>query len=106
MEGTSKYDWNNTIIEFIGTFVFLSVILNVAMKGHGGSFTPLAIGLSLTVAIYMLIHDGASCHFNPAVSFMSWCRGDTTAIVLAMFVLAQLAGAGAAWGLHKYVIKA
>ena len=97
--------WTNTIIEFIGTFVFLSVIMNVAMKGNGGVFTPLAIGLALTVSIYMLIYNGATCHFNPAVSFMSWLRGDTPLKVLGMFIAAQLAGAGAAFALHKYIIK-
>jgi len=97
--------WSNVIIEFIGTFVFLSVIMNVAFKGHGGVLTPLAIGLALTVAIYMLIHDGATCHFNPAVSFMSWLKGDTASKVLGIFVVAQLAGAAAAYGLHTYVVK-
>lgn len=100
----SKYD--NVIVEFIGTFVFLSVIYNLAMKGNGSVLTPFAIGLGLTVAIYMLSHAGASLHFNPAVSFMSLCRGDITIMIFGLFVLAQLFGALCAYGLHTYVVKA
>jgi glycerol uptake facilitator-like aquaporin len=99
-------NFDNAIIEFIGTFVFLSVIYNVAMKGNGTILTPFAIGLALTVAIYMVCNGTSACHFNPAVSFMAWCKGDLALIGLAMFIVAQLLGAGCAWAMHTRVLKA
>ncbi len=104
MVATDNIYWTNVIIEFIGTFVFLSVIMNAAMKGHGGFLTPIAIGLGLVAAIYMFNNEHSVNHYNPAVTFMSWCRGDTTNMVLGSFIGAQLAGAFAAYAVHKYAV--
>jgi glycerol uptake facilitator-like aquaporin len=76
--------------------------MNMAMKNNGGIMTPLGIGLALTVAIFMFAPMG-DCHFNPAVSFMGWCTGSLAGSVLAVYIIAQLAGAGAAWGLNRYL---
>jgi aquaporin Z len=98
-------NWVNVIIEFIGTFVFLSVIMNVAMKGNASMIAPIAIGLGLTVAIYMMNNDMSSNHYNPAVSFMAWCDGRIIFTVLIAYIIAQLAGGYAAFALHRYIIK-
>ena len=52
---------NKLFVEFIGTFIFLSVILTTG--------DPFAIGLALAVVIYFggKVSGG---HFNPAVSVM------------------------------------
>jgi glycerol uptake facilitator-like aquaporin len=75
------------------------------MKGNGTVLTPVAIGLALTVAIYMVSHAGTHCHFNPAVSFMSWCKGEIPLMVLGMYVIAQLLGGFGAYALHTYIVK-
>lgn len=65
MQSEMKY-----VIEFIGTFVFLSVILRVtSADSKVGNLAPLAIVLALLTAIYF---DGgvSGGHFNPAVSVM------------------------------------
>lgn len=99
---STDMNWTNVIIEFIGTFVFLSVIMNAAFKGNGGILAPIAIGIALIAAIYMFNGSG---HFNPAVTFMSWCHGSSTTMVLAAYTIAQLAGAFAAFAVHTYVVK-
>lgn len=95
-------NWKKVLIEFIGTFVFLSVILNVAMNNNGGIVTPIAVGIALTTVIYMFNGIGDN-HFNPAVSFMAWIRGDIIVFVLIAYFIAQILGACGAFVVNKYL---
>jgi len=52
------------LTEFVGTFVFVSVI---GLAGQAGPFGPLAVGLSLMAMVYMGGHVSGA-HYNPAVS--------------------------------------
>jgi aquaporin Z len=71
------------ITEFVGTFVFLSVILTT------GQAFP--IGLALAVAIYFggSISGG---HFNPAVSTMMLAKGAISIEKWIAYVIAQVLG--------------
>lgn len=89
------------VVELIGTFIFLSVILTcVKASDIGPAVTPLAIGLALTAVIYFGggISDG---HFNPAVSVMfglsdgKWER-------YSVYIVGQLLGAIAAFYFVRY----
>jgi len=73
----------NLLTEFVGTFVFLSVILTT------GQAFP--IGLALAVAIYFggSISGG---HFNPAVSTMMLVKGAITMETWIGYVIAQVLG--------------
>jgi len=73
----------NIVTEFIGTFVFLAVILTT------GQAFP--IGLALAVAIYFggSISGG---HFNPAVSTMMLAKGAITVNTWIAYVIAQVLG--------------
>ena len=55
-------------VEFLGTFLFLSVIL--------ASGSPVLIALSL-LAVILLGGSISGGHFNPAVSVMMWFNGVT-----------------------------
>lgn len=71
------------LTEFVGTFVFLSVILTT------GQAFP--IGLALAVAIYF----GGSVsggHFNPAVSTMMLVKGAINMETWIGYVIAQVLG--------------
>tara|TARA_B100000941_G_C28376302_1_gene484904 strand:+ start:558 stop:830 length:273 start_codon:yes stop_codon:yes gene_type:complete len=86
------------LVELIGTFVFLSVILRVGQ--------PIPIAVALLSAIYFggSISGG---HFNPAVSFMMYLNNALTMNDLPMYVVAQLTGGAAALYFHKMIpIKA
>lgn len=53
------------ILEGIATFLFVTVIYQVAVNKHGGNLAPIAIGFTLTAAILAIgIYTGAS--LNPA----------------------------------------
>jgi glycerol uptake facilitator-like aquaporin len=75
------------LVEFLGTFLFLSVIVATGQ--------PLLIALALLVVI--LLGGGISGgHFNPAVSLMFYAKGALTTQDLAGYIVAQcLGGLGA-----------
>jgi aquaporin Z len=79
--------------EFIGTFIFLGVILKTG--------DPLAIGIALASVIYFggKVSGG---NFNPAVSFMMLLSNKMDIIKFIAFVIAQLLGASAAFIFHSY----
>jgi len=71
------------LVEFIGTFTFLSVIMATGQA--------LPIGLALAASIYWggPISGG---HFNPAVSVMMAANGKISIPVLIGYVVAQVIG--------------
>jgi aquaporin Z len=71
------------LVEFIGTFTFLSVILATGQA--------LPIGLALAASIYWggSISGG---HFNPAVSVMMAVNGKISTMNLIGYILAQVLG--------------
>ena len=75
------------ITEFIGTFIFLSVILAT------GEAIPIGIALAAAILFGGKISGG---NFNPAVSFMMYMNGTLAPEDCAFYVIAQLAGAAAA----------
>jgi glycerol uptake facilitator-like aquaporin len=83
--------------EFLGTFVFLSVILNTSEMGVS---SPLGAGIGLMAAIF-LVSKFSKGHLNPAVTLMSWFAKDTTTNDAIVHVLAQLLGGVAAWWVNK-----
>jgi aquaporin Z len=83
---------NKYVAEFLGTMFFLYVILATGK--------PIAIGLSLIVAI-MMIGNISGAHLNPAVSVMMVLAGRLSTKELVPYVLAQLAGSVVALELFK-----
>ena len=79
--------------EFIGTFIFLAVIL---MSGD-----PLAIGITLASVIYFggKVSGG---NFNPAVSYMMLLSKKIDASKFIVYIIAQLLGATGAYLFYSY----
>ena len=74
------------LTEFVGTFIFLSVI---ALSGFAGALAPLAIGVALMVMVYMGGHISGG-HYNPAVSFGVFLRRKIDLQTMVTYWLAQL----------------
>ena len=91
MHSFSKY-----LVEFIGTFVFLSVILST------GEAFP--IGLALSVVIFFG-GDISGGHFNPAVSTMMFIKHKLETPDYIGYVISQILGGLAAYLFNKYVPK-
>ena len=75
------------ITEFIGTFIFLSVILATG--------DPLAIGLALVAVVYFGAKVSGG-HFNPAVSIMLYLKKAINDKELIGYILSQVLGGVAA----------
>lgn len=73
--------------EFLGTFLFLSVILVYA----GTQYAGFPIGMALAVMIFALGYISGG-HFNPAVSTMFAVNGTIDWIDWAFYVVLQIAG--------------
>jgi aquaporin Z len=82
------------LIEFIGTFFFLYVVLAVG--------TPLAIGAALALAIYVggSISGG---NFNPAITIMMIAAKKQRIETALPYIVAQVAGGLAALALYKTI---
>jgi aquaporin Z len=71
------------ITEFIGTFIFLSVVISSGQ----------AIPIGLTLAAVILFGAGSSAtHFNPAISTMMMVAGKMPLETYAGYVIAQILG--------------
>lgn len=65
---TSSAVWTAALFEAVVTFIFVSVILQVAAFGKGGNLAPVAIGFTLAACIFAAgPFTGAS--LNPARTF-------------------------------------
>jgi aquaporin Z len=71
------------LVEFLGTFIFLSVIVATG--------NPWAIGATLAVLAY-LGGDVSGGHYNPAVTLMTLYNKTITISTAAAYILAQVAG--------------
>ena len=89
------------LAEFLGTFFFLSVILNVVADASLGL---MAIPIALLASIYFggKISGG---HFNPAVSVMMFMKGSLAPELTIIYIIAQIAGALTALLLNMYFIS-
>jgi|TARA_B100001248_G_C27386958_1_gene460191 aquaporin Z len=81
------------LVEFIGTFIFLGVILNVVNQKV--KWAAFAVGLALTVVVLWggKISGG---HFNPAVSVMFFLNKQLSGLDLLCYIIAQVLGGSAA----------
>jgi aquaporin Z len=87
------------VVEILGTFFFLSVILQTLTDASIG---PIAVAVTLLGAIYF----GAStsgAHFNPAVSFAMFMKNKLNMDMLMTYVLAQIVGATAAVKFNSFM---
>jgi aquaporin Z len=72
------------LTEFIGTFLFLSVIILT------GEAIPIAIALGAVIFFGAKISGG---NYNPAVSTMLFAKGDLDSVTFIGYVISQILGA-------------
>lgn len=92
-------DFKALLAEFLGTFFFLSIILNSVFLGD---FAPIAIAIGLLAAIYFggKVSGG---HYNPAVSIMMYVKGKLTGDLTVLYIAAQIVGALLALLLNNFL---
>ena len=84
----------NYVIEFLGTFLFLSVIVATGQ--------PIMIALALLLVI-LLGGSISGGHFNPAVSIMFWAKGGLRTMDLAGYIVAQTLGGLGAFAVYNFL---
>jgi aquaporin Z len=82
------------IVEFIGTFLFFSVILQ-----HGQAI-PIAVALAAAIYFGGAISGG---HFNPGVSLMMFLKGTLSSSDTVQYIVVQCLAAFAAVNFAKFV---
>ena len=86
---------NSLIVEFVGTFIFLAVILAT------GEALPIALALATVIYLGGATSGG---HFNPAVSSMFFLKGDLDMMKLVGYIAAQVLGGAAALTFNNVVL--
>lgn len=84
------------LVEFIGTFIFLSVILQAA--DHGA----LAVAVALLAVIYFGVRY-SNAHYNPVVSIVEYSSGKIGMELLAVYIIAQILGGLGAVEFQKFL---
>ncbi|MCH8330139.1 MAG: aquaporin [Bacteroidetes bacterium] len=90
------------IVEFIGTF-FLVLTIVLTVNGNAGVMAPLAIGGILMVMVFAGRHISGA-HFNPAVTFAIWIRGECKASDIPGYMTGQVLGGVLASFVAKYLL--
>lgn len=86
------------LTEMIGTFVFMFAVLGIVLGGSDSvGATALGVGSVLMVMVYASGHISGG-HLNPAVSIAAHLRGALPLGDLGPYIVAQLVGALAAFG--------
>ncbi len=85
-----------SIAEFIGTFIFLFIIL------QQGQPIPIAVGLLAAIYAFGNISGG---HFNPAVTIMMGADQKVSPKQALLYIIAQIAGGLCAVMLHNYISR-
>lgn len=94
-------DYGKLSVETIGTFIFLSVILQTL---NDKSIGPQAVAITLLGVIYF----GAStsgAHFNPAVSFAMFMENQIDIETFGYYIACQLIGTFLAIKFYHLVLK-
>ena len=98
------------VSEFLGTaFLFCAVvgsgIMGENLNPENDQLTLLTNTLATVFALYFLISSlqPFSTHFNPAVSFVLWVKGEISVKTCTGFVILQIAGAIAGVLLANYM---
>ncbi len=90
------------LVEFLGTFVFLSVIMNVAF-GKVGELGLAGFPIAMALCAVIFFGGGVSGgHFNPAVSTMMMMGKKMASSDFFPYVGAQLLGGMAALRFYNY----
>jgi aquaporin Z len=82
------------LTEFVGTFLFLTV---VALSGQAGPLAPLAVGMGLMAMVYMGGHVSGA-HYNPAVTLALFLRRVIPAATMVQYWITQLMAGLLAFG--------
>ena len=89
------------IVEIIGTFFFLSVIIN---SQNDNLTKPFSIAIALLAAIFFA-GKVSGAHLNPAVTLAVYLKNNMPIDIVFGYVVSQLIGAGLAVKFNDYMMN-
>lgn len=90
--------------EFLGASLLTLAVLSVQRSTIGVAYF-VAIGAGLAIALITFAFGNVSgAHANPAITIAMWVARKINAVTAGLYVLAQLLGAWAAYGLYTYFV--
>lgn len=90
--------------EFLGTGVLTLAVLSVQRSQLGLSyFVAIAAGLTVALLTYVL-GSVSGAHMNPALTLALWTARRVRTLPAIVYIVAQLLGAWAAYGLYHYFV--
>lgn len=93
------------LAEFLGTGVLALVVLSVQRSNIGiPYFIAIAAGLAVA-GLSMIFSEVSGAHFNPAITIGRWSARKIKTLDAALYVVAQLLGGWAAYGIYRYFIN-
>lgn len=91
--------------EFLGTGILTLVLLSVQRSQLGlAYFVAIAAGLAV-VALTLIFSNVSGAHMNPALTFALWTARRVRTPAALLYIVVQLLGAWAAYGLYKYFVN-
>jgi aquaporin Z len=93
------------VAEFLGTGALTLLILSVQRSTIGVPFfVALAAGVTLALMVFAVEGLGSG-FFNPAITLGLWTARKLSTVNAALFVVVQLLGGWAAYGLYTYFVN-
>lgn len=93
------------VAEFLGTGILTLVVLSVQRSQLGlAYFVAIAAGLSV-IALTYAFSGVSGAHFNPALTLALWTARRVKTLPAILFIIVQLLGAWAAYGLYRYFVN-
>jgi glycerol uptake facilitator protein len=91
--------------EFLGTGLLTLAIISVKTSGVGYSFF-VALGAALAYAVLtFVLGSNSGAHLNPALTIGLWTSRKIKSAPAVLYVVVQLLGGWAAYGLYIYLVK-
>ena len=91
---------NKLLVECIGTFFFISIVLN-SLKVS--TITPISIAIGLLAVIYFGGHVSGG-YFNPATTIAMFLQNNMTFNLMIAYICSQIAGAGLAVKFSEIIV--
>lgn len=92
------------VAEFLGTGILTLAVLSVQRSQLGlAYFVALAAGITVAMATYVLGRTSGA-HLNPALTLALWTARRVKTLPAVVYIVAQLLGAWAAYGLYHYFV--
>ncbi|HVS58555.1 MAG TPA: aquaporin [Candidatus Saccharimonadales bacterium] len=93
------------LAEFFGTAILTLVVLSVHYSNVGVAyFVSLAAGLTVAVMLFA-VGKVSGAHLNPGLTIGLWTARKITTVRAVVYIVAQLLGAWAAYGLYSYFVN-